>query len=194
MNTTGPDILVVEGVDGVGKTALAKALATALGFRYLYTPQPPLASIRKELESLRDPNTRFFYYLTSVVAIQKWIMERLESNQGVVIDRYIYSTLAMHQLLGVDISCVNVDKLPIVFPTVSILLTASAKTREERLVARSGLQTYDRHIEQSTALLDRAQVAFRKVCPWSIIINTDSLSAEMVLRKVLHLLKEKGHV
>lgn len=194
MNTANSVILVVEGVDCVGKTTLAETIAAKHGFRYLYTPQPPLSTIRKELERLDDPDARFFYYLTSVIAVQKTIRADLDAGRSLVIDRYIHSTLVMHQILGVDIQCVNPDKLPIVWPVASVLLTAKPETRTLRRNGRDGVREYDQRIEQSVGLLDRAQDAFRTAHQWSLVLETDGLSPEQVEQQVTSMLREKKHV
>ncbi len=191
MQNVGPMILVIEGVDCVGKTTLAKAIASKLGFRYLYTPQPPLSAIRKEVESLDDPNTRFFYYLASVIAVQRTLRADLDVGRSVVVDRYIHSTLVMHRVLGVDVSCVSIEKLPILWPMVSVLLTATSETRVARRNKRDGSQDYDQRIEQSTELLDRAQKVFADSHQWSLALETDSLSAEQVEAQVTLLLQEQ---
>lgn len=188
MKTSDSTVLVIEGVDCVGKTTLAKAISARCGYRYLYTPQPPLSSIRKEVEALDDPNTRFFYYLTSVVAVQKTIQADIGASKNLVIDRYIRSTLVMHQVLGVDTQCVDTKKLPILYPTLSILLTAKSETRAIRRKGRDGIQEYDQRIEQSVALLEKAQETFRRAYRWSLIIETDDLSAEQVEQRAMSLL------
>jgi len=192
-NHHDPIILIVEGVDCVGKTTLAKAIAEKHGFGYLYTPQTPLATIRKDLEALNDPHTRFMYYLTAVIAVQRAIRSSLDAGRSVVIDRYIYSTLVMHQMLGVDTSYVEIGKLPILWPTVSVLLTANNETRIQRKNEREG-QDYDARIEQSTALLSRAQEAFRTACVWSLVVETDNFTQWQVYEEVARHLEEHDHV
>lgn len=194
MRSKKPKVIIVEGVDCVGKTTLAKALATDLGMLYLYTPQSPLASIRKEIETLQDPNTRFFYYLCSVIAVQRTIRENLQADRGIIIDRYIYSTIVMHQMLGVDVSCINVAQLPIVQPDFSILLIADADVRVKRRAGRDGFTDYDKQIEQSTSLLERAQAAYQNACEWSAVIDTNKRSSEDVQSTVLQLLRERVYV
>lgn len=191
MQNVSPVILVIEGVDCVGKTILAKSIASKLGFRYLYTPQSPLSVIRKEIESLDDSNTRFFYYLASVIAVQRKIRSDIDLGRSVVIDRYIHSTLVMHRVLGVDVSCVNIEKLPIVWPTISVLLMATSATRSLRREKRDGSQDYDQRIEQSVGLLDRAQKAFVDSHQWSLVLEIDSLSAKQVEARVSLLLQEQ---
>lgn len=184
MESEKPIVLEVEGVDCVGKTTLAKTIAAQYGFQYLYTPQVPLAVIRKEIEALDDPDTRFFYYLTSVIAVQRMIRSYIEAGKSLVIDRYIRSTFVMHRTLGVDVSCVEVDRLPIVRPEFSVLLTADRETRAARRSRREGVSEYDQKIEQSEGLLDSAQNTFLNIRPWSLVVETSSLSPEQVAEQV----------
>lgn len=113
MDTNLPKLVVVEGVDSVGKTTLARRLEAELGYSYLYTPQAPLSTIRGMVEEMGDINTRFFYYLSAVVAVQPQLKEMLASGKRVVIDRYIYSTMAMHSVLGASVESVSMRDLPI---------------------------------------------------------------------------------
>lgn len=186
-----PLLVVVEGVDNVGKTTLARRIAEELEFFYLYTPQPPLDCIRREVEALRDFKTRFFYYLTSVVAVQDAIEEQLLSGKSVVIDRYIYSTVIMHQQLGVNINCVNVRQLPIRWPDVGFLLTAQTDVRELRRKQRGGSVRHDSYLEQLSDFLDKAQDSFRTYTELSAV-DTSSFSKEEVFRMVLDHIVAKG--
>lgn len=52
-------LIVVEGIDGTGKTTLARSLQESLGFRYLYLPQPPFSLVCKEVEIMRQPANAF---------------------------------------------------------------------------------------------------------------------------------------
>lgn len=191
MNITDPVVLVVEGVDCVGKTTLSKAIAEKHGFHYLYTPQPPLSMIRKELEQMNDLNTRFFYYLASVIAVQPLILADLKLGRSIVIDRYIYSTFIMHQMLGANTRCVDMKNLPILWPTMSVLLTARTEIRSARKSSRGEVQEYDRRIEQSCLLLDNAQEMYQSAYNWSLVLDTDNLTSQEVEQKVVALLREK---
>jgi thymidylate kinase len=184
-------VVVVEGVDNAGKTTLSKRIAEELGFFYLYTPQPPLASVRKEVELLRSYRTRFFYYLASVIAVQDMMEEKLANGTSIVIDRYIYSTFIMHEHLGVDVSCVDMMRLPIRFPNVGILLTVDTDIREERRERRGEFIKHDTPIEQLTSVLDKAQVGYRSFTELHEI-DTSLLTMEQVFNAAVSLINKKG--
>src|SRR3989344_3476261 len=107
-----------------GKQRLRGCLKVLLGNTYLYTPQAPLSVIRSLVEEMEDINTRFFYYLASVIGVQPQLKSMLSSGKKVVIDRYVYSTMAMHTVLGARVQAVVMRELPIVWPDAGILLTA----------------------------------------------------------------------
>jgi len=185
------NIIVLEGVDCVGKTTLAKKLESELRFQYLYTPQPPIASIRKEVESINDLQTRFFYYLTSVIAVQPLLHAMTANNGLVIIDRYIYSTFAMHKAMGAKVKCVNMRQLPILWPHIGILLTADRETRRQRRMIRGeNIVACDQRIEQTDNWLDLAQEIY-KTYKELTIIDTSSLDINQVYEKVYELFMEK---
>ncbi|MDF2051174.1 AAA family ATPase [Arthrobacter sp. Cr_A7] len=88
--------IVFEGPDSSGKTTLAKALANHVGGEYQSGIVAPLAGLREEADAL-SPMDRFCFYRTCNALKGA----RLLADQGshIVLDRYIYSTAAYHQLL-----------------------------------------------------------------------------------------------
>jgi dTMP kinase len=103
-------LIAIEGLDGAGKTSLAKALHKALlncGFRAVYTYEPYSNAIREifelgslkltpEVEALLMVADRYSHYAGL-------IRPELSTGAIVILDRYIYSTLAYQGSLGVDI-------------------------------------------------------------------------------------------
>jgi len=153
----GP-LIVVEGVDLVGKTTLCQALAAILQMEYWYGLDLTYKKIRAEIEERQDFNTRFFYYLGAVIAMQGALRKRLEEGNGVVMDRYIYSTFATHRALGVEVTCVDLQALPIVQPDHVVLLTASTEVRRKRAIKRGSAN--DQRFEQQESILENAQRYF----------------------------------
>lgn len=181
MNTQ-PQLIIVEGVDGTGKTTLGQNIAQCLDGLYLTTPQKPFSQIRQDVEAMREPYLRFLFYLSSILGVQKVINETLKNGQSVVVDRYIYSTVIMHQHLGVDVSCINIDALPIRQADIIILTTATQDTRKERLRGKKGS---DSHIEANHKLLNDAERSFLAIPDLTEIIDTTTLSVEEATNKAL---------
>ena len=186
-----PKMVVIEGIDGVGKTTLAHLLEERLGYIYLYTPQSPFADIREEIEKAKDINTRFFYYLASVVAIQPYLTAMISQGKRVVVDRYIYSTIAMHQVLGANVSAVTMEQLPIRWPDYGIHLTAIVSERIKRLSLRKK-QIHDEHIERFTRKGESAVKIYQSFADL-ITYDTTTLSIEEVYTSVhKQLIKKEG--
>ena len=54
MGSSFPKLVVIEGVDAVGKTTIARMIEEAFGYTYLYTPQEPFSVIRNLVEEMQD--------------------------------------------------------------------------------------------------------------------------------------------
>ncbi len=188
MNSTLPKLVVIEGVDAVGKTTIARMLEDTFGYTYLYTPQAPFSVIRSLVEEMEDINTRFFYYLASVIGVQPQLKSMLSSGKKVVIDRYIYSTIAMHTVLGARVQAVVMRELPIVWPNAGILLTAQANVRINRMESRAKQPTHDKKIERFIKEADEAEAIYRSFNELSPIDTTD-LSIEQVFAVSVQLLR-----
>lgn len=188
MDSLLPKLVVIEGVDAVGKTTIARMLEDALGYTYLYTPQAPFTVIRSLVEEMEDINTRFFYYLTSVIGVQPQLKSMLSLGKKVVIDRYVYSTMAMHTVLGAKVQSVNVRELPIIWPNVGILLTTQTDVRIKRMESRAKQPTHDKKIERFIKEADEAETIYRSFNDLSKI-DTTNLTIDQVFAKSVQLLR-----
>lgn len=188
MDSLLPKLVVIEGVDAVGKTTIARMLEDALGYTYLYTPQAPFSVIRSLVEEMEDINTRFFYYLTSVIGVQPQLKSMLASGKKVVIDRYVYSTMAMHTVLGAKVQSVNMRELPIIWPNVGILLTTQTDVRIKRMESRAKQPTHDKKIERFIKEADEAETIYRSFNDLSEI-DTTNLTIDQVFAKSVQLLR-----
>lgn len=186
-------LIVFEGVDGVGKTEAAKRTAEVFGFRYIYLPPAVIADSREKIEKLGDPTARFAYYLLGNLAIQPMLRECERKREGVVLDHYVHSTFAFHRVLEADIAWISAKRLPIRWPDVIILLTATGEARRARCIARwaeISLKSYD-WMERDQDLLDAVQEEFVHMLP-STVINTTSLGREQVFEEVCAVLARRG--
>lgn len=146
-------LVVLEGIDGVGKTRLSRALVRALNAR------PGIRAIRYEDTEKRaagfnvlKPFIRtsvpiaasLLFYLSSAIDKSRRIAELLKT-QWVVCDRYVYSTFAFHAVHGVKVrSLIRLRALPIRWPDHYFLVTVSEDVRLQRLRQRPGNTPADR--------------------------------------------------
>ena len=124
--------ILFEGVDGSGKTTLAKKLADRIGGIYYDSPPECIRDLRKSI--ITSDEIRLQYYLLGNIIASEEVKRVLQTDH-VVCDRYIYSTIADHSIrLGRDI---NIPQ-SLVFPDYIVYTRSSLRTIEERLLKRDG--------------------------------------------------------
>jgi dTMP kinase len=193
----GHKFVVIEGVDGVGKTTVAKALASILGGVYYRTPSVTLEafvcedsekgriSLRGYVDqlALRAPKTRFLFYLFSVSEASNKIAELLEVSH-VVCDRYLASTLAYHRVLDPTLRHTEVGWLSVIKPDFEFLLEVNDDDEQlRRLAQRPPRPRSDDLLEQDPMYLSKVKKEFRQL--GLHVVDTTARSVESVLTEIL---------
>jgi thymidylate kinase len=137
-------LIVLEGLDGTGKTTLGRALADRLGAAWSATPPAALREMRGavDLAYARSPVAAQLFYAATVVGVSDEARQIMLRGQDVVCDRYWLSTLvyAHHRAHHVDLSAVE----PLLVPAdATLLVELDEPVRRARLRAR-GLSVLDR--------------------------------------------------
>src|SRR6266699_3916163 len=131
----GFPFIVIEGVDGVGKSSVAQLLAKRLRADYFSTPlaNSRFAELRTHVDAGADPLTRYFYYLSCVAAAGVEVQHACRRNI-VVCDRWVFSTIAYHCAMyeGLRTYSQNTSSL-FLKPDYSVLLVASESVRTGRI-------------------------------------------------------------
>lgn len=128
--------IVVEGIDGSGKSTVAAEVAKMIGGVLLRTPPQEFDAIRPIFDGDVSLGSRFLFYLLGVACVSDAAKKALTTSH-VVCDRYVASTFAYHEALGLDIKvdCGNFD---LIEPDLAFLLTiADEDERQKRLLNRS---------------------------------------------------------
>jgi dTMP kinase len=131
--------LVVEALDGVGKTTLVRNLAAGLGAVPMATPGDALKPLSSQiLDALGDHQAaRCLFYGATVLAQGRRAREVADSGGVVVMDRYWLSTLAYARARGVVTDLAAIEAL-VPVPDITVLLTLDEVERVRRLRARGG--------------------------------------------------------
>lgn len=128
--------IVVEGIDGTGKTTVSRRLAEKLSAFCYSTPPEEFSVMRQWVDREVAIETRYVFYLTALVLAGKEIRELLKSR-SVVCDRYLLSTTAYHLALGLPPKYLEaVDTIDLPTPTATFYLHCEENERLQRIGQR----------------------------------------------------------
>lgn len=132
MKSAKNHLYVFEGVDGTGKTSLAKGLAKNMGGIY-YKGLPKILKPFKDFVDKKLPaNLRFYFYkLGNRIAYRE--IKNLLKNNDVFVDQYVYCTIAFHIVSMKDKSIYFEPKI---VPDKIIYLIANWEEVDKRLNER----------------------------------------------------------
>ncbi len=148
--------LVVEGLDGTGKSTLAAALAAHLGAALLRTPSNELGAVRPVVDAAfaASPVATQLFYGATVVHASDRARALLAQGTPVVIDRYWLSTLVYAACRDAHVDLGPVEPV-LLRPDLTVFVDADERVRRARLAAR-GMTAADRDsVAQREALRAR---------------------------------------
>ena len=172
--------IVIEGIDGSGKSTVAKKVSDKIGGCVIKTPIGIWNKYRHLVEKAH-PSVRFFFYTIANHVACFHIRYSLKKT-SVICDRFWHSTKAHHVAYGCPIaSCIPLWLLGNKKPDVVYYLSVSTKEREKRIQKRSN------NIEGDfdSKFLRRVHKIFKKL-PGLIEINTTFLNEEDVVRLIIN--------
>ncbi|HEY4476476.1 MAG TPA: hypothetical protein VJB69_00580 [Candidatus Paceibacterota bacterium] len=175
----------LDGVDGVGKTTVAKLLAADGVFRYYKSPAGPFAQLRKEIDAHATPLERYCFYRLATQFDSVQISRSLETN-SVVCDRYIASTAAYHIAMDARIRVIHND-VELLEPHFAFLLGARSEVRDKRILERAKVLS-DVKLEGDSTLLDHVAEIFMSF--GLIYIDTSDITADEVATTIKHIVAQ----
>lgn len=141
--------VVVEGLDGTGKTTAARAVAQHLGWAYRRTPPPAFSDLRGVVDRSDSLLAEAHFYLAGVFVAAREIQDLLDAGQSVVCDRYLHTTVATYTqpmtALYPDFERL-LDRAGshIPLPDLTVALHAVPDVRRQRMVQRGSTSNSDR--------------------------------------------------
>lgn len=187
--------IVLEALDGVGKTTLAAGLATSLPAVALAMPGLPRPVMHAVFTGLgSDPTARCLFHAAAARAIGLRARELATGGQHVIVDRYWLSALAYARARGMaaDFSAVEAQ---IPEPDLSVVLTLAEGERQHRLAQR-GATDVDRETLspefRSAVFTEFARRDRAKAWRPNVTIDTTGLNVAMALTTVVEALRGLG--
>ena len=174
-----PFFIVLEGLDGVGKTTTVRELAQRLGAIHTRTPPDLMRSFREEFDNSSDEVRRKTYYEVGNFVAGEEARLALKNGKNIVCDRYFCSTHAY--IMGRAAKSVEVllkkndpswPSWPqhLQRPTHMFVLTLPHEVRKARLAARvaasNGLEAETAEealLRESDSTCDAINAAFEKL-------------------------------
>lgn len=136
-------LIVLEGLDGSGKSTVAAGLAQRLGAALMTTPGELLRGVRaRVLQGLQTPVARQVFYLATVEEASEEARNHLSRGRSVVLDRYLLSTMVYAVQRGPSLRWPELEQrlLP---ADLTVFLDLPLPVRRQRL-ARRGAGEDDR--------------------------------------------------
>lgn len=148
-------LIVVEGLDGVGKSTLSRGLAEALGAAWRTTPSEALRAHRAPFDAAFAglPGASHLFYAATVVAASAEAERLRDAGRDVVFDRYWGTTRAYARAAGSPWALDEVERrLP---PAdLTLLVDLPEDERRRRLLARGATALDRRSLRAGRRLRD----------------------------------------
>ena len=201
----GGKFIVLEGVEGAGKSRQCQLLSAALverGYDVVTTREPGGAPLGEKLrELLLDPayspdaiTELYLYSASRRDHLNAIILPALEAGKVVVCDRFIYSTLAYQGYArGLDLDFVREVNARTVAPLKADLALFLDITPEDGFKRKGGADESDRLEHESAEFFNRVYRGFKDMCAKGELTAIDASgtkqeTAQKILEAVLAVL------
>ncbi len=141
--------VVVEGLDGSGKTTQARILAAKLRVSHhsIYTAEPSRGEIGKFIRTgllykeMRPPTSieALLFAADRIDHIQKEVQPALNSGHVIISDRYLYSSLAYQGSTGLDLEWIRAVNVHALKPDLALFIDVDPEAVQTRLKQRKSV-------------------------------------------------------
>lgn len=185
--------ILIEGLDGTGKTSVVKALVDRIkkgSSKDAITMKTPLKSIQgiRDYCVNQNPHMREGYYMTGNYLVSELIKCNISNGNTVVIDRYYPSTEAyiVGKDLSKDVSTFD-SKWPefLLKPDFMFILISSNELRKKRIVDRGDMNAEEKFIFEHPDIPSRINQLYINMGCIPIYID-ESLSVEDIVDKIMN--------
>lgn len=130
-----PLFIDIEGLHGVGKSEIVMGVARAINAEYIPTVPDEFEDVRKVFNQTDNVNARYCFFLAAVLYSSDKIRQALIAGKNVVVESYLYRTIAFHKGMGAKIDVSLPYDVPM--PDVTFHLRCSESVRAMRLINRN---------------------------------------------------------
>lgn len=142
-------LIVIEGIDGSGKSTCAKNLAeklNSINIKTIYTFEPTHsrygAKLREGMlsEDLDTEEELLLFVKDRKEHIEYMIKPALEEGYFIILDRYFYSSIAYQGAKGIDINrIINMHKDFIIKPDIVFIFHLPIDIALNRIISKRGI-------------------------------------------------------
>ena len=143
-------LIVTEGVDGCGKDTQIRLLKESMEFSLYKYPTKNFQILTDYLERkiTFEPKSLFLLFLADIAEQQKLIEDELKEGKTVILDRYVFSTVAYELgAIGYDNAKSIIEKIGFLKPDKVLLLDISPSVSQERKKRQKELDRYEENAE-----------------------------------------------
>ena len=190
--------IVFEGVDGSGKSEIARIVANALCALNIESPLPEFNLTRKYIDKHSSPIGRFLFYLSTNLDLSR-VIDIETSSRDVVCTRYYYSTLigyAARTGSNVDdlIKSIPISDEDFYQPDLTVLLYVNRDEQKNRINKRnkgvnSGSDELCLYNEDYGVNLAEKYLETARKNKW-VVIDTTNLTIDEVVAECLSSIKD----
>lgn len=188
--------ITIEGMDGVGKSTIAKNISEKYNFKYLGKPLQEIFNTKESngYENLENISRNIYNLKTDILKAWFFGLGNLYSfdqykEENLVIDRHFSSNYFWNGNDKSDaIFKLMLELVPL--PDINIVLYASAKTRMERLYKRNPFDYDLTDTEKHINGYDRIFAFYEKFNIPYILINTENKTELEVLDEVFKIIDD----
>jgi len=183
-----PLFIVIEGMDGVGKTTITKLLSKKLNGISYKIPPTELTNIRDNIDN-SNKYSKFFYYLSATYYASENIKSNIKEGNSVVCDRYYQTTFSAYGDEVMDL--VNSKQIinTLYKPNFCFLLTVSEEERLKRLNLRDFLSKDDIESIDNDVLRNKQMSKYYQMD--MIEIDTTDKTEQDVLDEIFRIIKSQ---
>ncbi|MEM3422849.1 MAG: dTMP kinase [Candidatus Bilamarchaeaceae archaeon] len=181
-------IVVFEGIDGSGKDTQIELLRKYLSFEYFKYPTKNYQILRDYLDKKisLEKKASFLLFLSDIANEQKKLENAKKSSKLVVVDRYVYSTIAYElDELGYEKSKKIVNEIDYVQPDLVILFDIDEKEAQKRKYKQKQPDRYESDSDYLKKVREKfIKLANEKFHAKKWVVLDASLSPEEINEKI----------